>query len=140
MTNLPNPNFDTKPTGAMRPEHHVHDSSEPLPKPVGDYDTGDTGAMGRDTGEYRTPGQAQDRLGQYGASSPETSNVPGRDRPGQVGFEDQRGPTTGTGGAASRGGEGRHSERPLGVQPARQGSFIHSTSRACIAEDDLFLS
>ncbi|KAF5347331.1 hypothetical protein D9756_009887 [Leucocoprinus leucothites] len=126
-TDFDNTDFNTKPTGAMRPEHHLHDSSEPLPgtgaasaRPTADYSTGES--IDQNVGRSRFGGQGQDQLGEYGSGLPETT--PARhDRPTQVTFDDERqhDTTARDTGASGIGREEAYTDRPLGVQPAKQG-------------------
>lgn len=144
MSNVPNYNPNNFP--AARPQHHLHDSSEPLPgaggtKATTDYD------MNADTNQSRAGSGPQDRLAEYGSSAPESTTSSRQDRPAQVSFEDQtRGydPAAHDTGASARGSEGLYQEkplgdRPLGVQPARQGTCHLKQPTSEVANASLIL-
>jgi hypothetical protein len=92
MSNLNKPDFDTRPVGAVRPEHHLHDSSEPLPGAAGAQPTSDYNSdnfAGEYASQTRRGSQTQDRLAEYGSGMPETTTI-GQDKPAQVGFDNRK--------------------------------------------------
>ncbi|KAJ3572199.1 hypothetical protein NP233_g3244 [Leucocoprinus birnbaumii] len=140
MSNFNNTDFNTQPTGATRPEHHLHKSSEPLPgaagaQPSTDYSTGQFTDSTSRTGYQPELGGGEtqntmDRLGEYGGGGMDAERSMGQqERRPQVGFADERGyddslrdnSATGATGATGIGRDEGYTDRPLGVQPAREG-------------------
>lgn len=96
MSNIPNYDSNNM-SSELRPEHHVHDSSEPLPGATGgrsgpDYGVGNTDTSSGFGGESRL----QDRLGGFDNSTPEG---------GRTSLGDRRGNVAGSGFGASDGAQ-----------------------------------